>query len=314
MKKANPNYIFLQQLFVISIFYIVIIFTNKALAEDNNLDKQPKILSLNLESLPGESSTVEMQIRKLTHSLMSVFKNQNGSGRFYYIAMVPFKESGEHTQKKDLGSIVTAEISTYLRKDHGIKVTSNDNMIQALKQLKVQRTGAFNEKTIVDIGKFVGAQVLITGSVSEVSDKFIIYTKMVSVKTAETLSSEKITVKNKDLIAFSDNSIVLRTTSGAMFRSALIPGWGQIYNKEPLKGYGVLAVESSILLAALTFQLLGARSESLYYDGKPNTVNEHDIGEKYYKTREILVYSAIVVWAYNLFDSYMGAQDLKKKR
>ena len=98
---------------------------------------------------------------------------------------------------------------------------------------------------------------------------------------------------------------------GAVSRS-IIPGWGQIYTRNPLKG-------AIIFLSVGALGGGGIRAYSIYrdfYDNKyrPAQLADssqadfyYDRSNQYYKLYRFLIYSAAGIWAYSAIDSYVDA-------
>ena len=64
--------------------------------------------------------------------------------------------------------------------------------------------------------------------------------------------------------------VVLRSRTDALYRSLLAPGWGQLYNRQPVKAGLFAAAELALLGGALAFQLEGAKAERDYQgEGDP---------------------------------------------
>lgn len=58
-----------------------------------------------------------------------------------------------------------------------------------------------------------------------------------------TAPSESVRGTEPDTLIF----ISTKNPTGALLRSAVLPGWGQLYNEEPLKGIAFAAVELGLL-------------------------------------------------------------------
>jgi hypothetical protein len=98
--------------------------------------------------------------------------------------------------------------------------------------------------------------------------------------------------------------------TGALFRSAFVPGWGQYYNKRYIKGTIIAAGESYLIYGIVT----NWRASNKH---KKNFENTDDITYKasefalYEKTRDkrnkrMWILAAVVF--YSMFDAYVDAQ------
>ena len=61
--------------------------------------------------------------------------------------------------------------------------------------------------------------------------------RVIDVETGAVLASTDARLPGVELTAFSADAVVLRSRSGAMFRSAVLPGWGQSYNGDDAKAF-----------------------------------------------------------------------------
>jgi hypothetical protein len=169
----------------------------------------------------------------------------------------------------------------------------------------------------------VGAQAVIVGNVAVAGADFVINARAISVERANVLVAESMHVPRAGMVALSEESIVLRTRSGAVFRSLVAPGWGQFYNRQPVKGGIIIGAEVALVGAAVAMHLLGAADEDAYRASDfaqqhagltPEELGQqaaalHDSAEDYYGWRNILIYGAVGVWLYNVLDAYLFGID-----
>jgi hypothetical protein len=103
--------------------------------------------------------------------------------------------------------------------------------------------------------------------------------------------------------------------TGALFRSLLVPGYGQLYNDQPLKGGLVLGTEIALLSTALAFHLAGdgvltayTRQARAQVSTDPTGRVQHlyDDAQSRYRVRDALLFAATSVWALNLADAYLS--------
>ncbi|OFX25340.1 MAG: hypothetical protein A2V77_23770 [Anaeromyxobacter sp. RBG_16_69_14] len=103
--------------------------------------------------------------------------------------------------------------------------------------------------------------------------------------------------------------------SGALFRSLLVPGYGQLYNDQPLKGGIVLGAEIALLSTALVFHLAGDSVLSAYTrqaraqvstDPTGRVQQLYESAQTRYRVRDALLFTATSIWALNLADAYLS--------
>lgn len=90
----------------------------------------------------------------------------------------------------------------------------------------------------------------------------------------------------------------------ASLRSALIPGWGQLWNEQPTKSAIVFIVFGASLAGALYYN---NEADEKYKKYKNTGMVNGDYYDKYetaYNTSKIFTYVTIAAWVYGVVDAY----------
>ena len=126
------------------------------------------------------------------------------------------------------------------------------------------------------------------------------------------MMSKKILLSISLLFVFSE----AHAQSEAVFRSLAIPGWGQFYNSQPMKGYVVIAVE---LITIAGYEYFADQQKKSYnkYSLSTNPFETHDLFDKVqtnkdYKKLSLSLMGA--VWIYNVIDAYLNYDESKHSR
>jgi hypothetical protein len=187
-----------------------------------------------------------------------------------------------------------------------------------LGELKVRQMLAVDAAQAGEIGRMADAQALVLGQVSEAGDRFLVNARIVATETGESLAAESASVAAAGMVAFASDAVVLRSRSDALFRSLLLPGLGQFYNRQPVKGWVVIGAEAAILGTALGYHLAGAAAYDDYRGVKPapggvSTSAEaqrlYDLSASRYRTRNALLVAGGVVWIANVVDAWLSGVD-----
>lgn len=206
----------------------------------------------------AKSSVVEAQgldarVRRLSDELARAIKRLPGDHRDQSFAVVPFGENDEESKSRRLGLVVSDLVLTNLARDHRINLVERGRVGAVLQEQSFQATGAVDPDQAAAVGKLLGARGLVVGEVTDTKDAFRISARVLDMETAAVLGAAESTLPKEELIAFSADAVVLRSKSAAFFRSAVAPGWGQLYNREPVKAgivggtVGVLALSTGVL-------------------------------------------------------------------
>ncbi len=267
---------------------------------------------------PGgaESASIEVAMRRLSDGLASGFARLPGNTRYRRLAVLTFGEVGETTRKKRLGLIVTAEVATNLKRDHGLFLVERAKLGEVMGELKLQQMATPDATQANRIGQLADAQALVIGSVAEAGDRYLVTARIVATQSGEALAAESASVAGASMSAIASGAVVLRSRSDAAFRSLLVPGLGQFYNRQPVKGWLFAGAEVALVGSAVTYHLLGSQAYDRYlaYGGGSGTpsleaARRYDQASSYYRTRNWLVGGAAVVWALNVVDAYVSGVD-----
>jgi hypothetical protein len=158
-----------------------------------------------------------------------------------------------------------------------------------------------------------GAQGLVVGTVAQAGDRFLVNARVVDTTTGRVALSRQVPLPAADLVALSSDAVVLRSTSGAVFRSVLLPGWGQFYNRETIKGVSFIGAEALAAGLAVAFHLIGADAEKRY-DGLAHGTSSETFdlaradAENAYKLRNIFLIAAGGVHLVNILDAFISGK------
>jgi TolB-like protein len=213
-----------------------------------------------------EAKSLAIELRRLADLLAQGIEAVPGEARYQSIALMPFDEVGVTTKDKQLGLLVPAELTTRLHRDHNYMIVERSQLTRIIDELALGQTGFTDPAKTVEIGKLAGAQALIIGTVSEVGDRYLVDARVVSVKDGQIIYAAQAQLPAADLVALSSEAVVLRTRAGAVYRSVLMPGWGQLYNRQGEKGAIFVGAEALAGGAALFFHMQAKKHETTYGD------------------------------------------------
>ena len=96
-----------------------------------------------------------------------------------------------------------------------------------------------------------------------------------------------------------------RTSANAALRSLMLPGWGQFFNEQPVKGYIFAGAEVLAIGGAFMFN---SKANSTYSDYETKkTESLYSDYTSQVDTANLFVYAAAAIWVVNIFDAYMSA-------
>jgi TolB-like protein len=252
-------------------------------------------------------TTLNGSLRKLAERLAIAFKALPGSGK-KRIAVLPFKENGDTSSKNAIGTLVAAELVTRFRRDFDFTVVERSRLDAVLKEMELAQLGLIDEKNAPQLGQLVEADVIVLGQALDAGPAVKIYAQVIDVTSGVTLLADTTEMPAAGLVALSSDAVVLRTKSGALFRSLLIPGWGQIYNQQPVKGYAFIGVAIALGGSAALMQGLSAMAANDYKRATSNFDAAAQRAENFGIAAVALVSTLGAFWIYNVIDAYVSGK------
>jgi TolB-like protein len=255
----------------------------------------------------AEAATLESQLRRLSDRLALGLDGLKGELRYQRVAVLPFQEVGANTQDKQLGLLVSSELMTWLRRDHNLMMVERSQVAALIDEMALGQLGVVDENQSAEVGRMAGAQGLVIGTVSEAGDKYLVNARVVGTESGQVVVAEEVPLPAADLVALSSDAVVLRTRTGALYRSLLLPGWGQIYNRQPVKAGAMVGAEAGALGAALAFHIRAVQADDRYdamSQGDFDKVHDRQVSSR--RWRNIFLWTALAVHLINVADAFFS--------
>ncbi|MDP2341790.1 MAG: CsgG/HfaB family protein [Deltaproteobacteria bacterium] len=208
---------------------------------------------------------LDARMRALADALAIPLKRLPGDHRDQKFAVVPFENVGEEAAQRSLGLVVSDLVVTDLARDHRLGLVERGQIGKLMDELALQQSGAVNDAQALKLGEMSGARGLVIGRVADAGEDFIISARAVDAETGAVLVATDLRLPKAELVAFSANAVVLRSRSGAMFRSVVVPGWGQSYNDQSVKGYLLGGATGGLAAATIITGALGVYTGFVEY-------------------------------------------------
>jgi len=249
-----------------------------------------------------------LRLRRFSDALAKGVARAGEHPRYTTVAVLPFGEHGERAARHDLGDLLSYTVRASLARDYGFPVVPPAAVREALKHLP--EGAEIDADTATEAVQELRAKAVVVGHVSDGADHFVLSASVFAVGGGDAAVEHRLLrVSVPEMIAAAEEARILRTRLGALWRSSVAPGWGQVYNRQTLKGSVIAGAEGGLLVAALVCQILGARAEARYDWDMRKTVDELEAAEDLYAARTTLLVVAAGLWAYAAVDAYMGGAD-----
>jgi TolB-like protein len=270
------------------------------------------------QRLEAEARSVDVAMRRIADADAAGVGKLPGNARYRRLAVLRFGEVGPEAKRRELGAVVTAELATNLRRDHGLLLVEREKLGSVLGEVKLGEMGLVDARSAPRLGQLADAQALVVGTIADGGGKFLVNARIVSTDAAETLAAAQEAIPAATLVAFSSDAVVLRSRRDAVFRSLLLPGFGQLYNRQPAKAAVFGLAEAALLGGAVAAHLAGAAAEDDYRartgadlgsDPSAAAAALRETAQDRYQLRNALLWAAAGVWALNVADAYWSGVD-----
>ena len=273
-----------------------------------------------------EAKGLDARVRRLTDALARSLKRLPGDIREQSFAVMPFQETGEDTADNQLGLVVADLVVTNLARDHRLQLTERSQLNRIVEEQELGAMGFVEPDQAARIGVLAGANALVLGEILDLGESFQVGARVVDANSGQVLAVEAMELPKAELIAFSADAVVLRSRSGAFFRSLVVPGWGQVYNREPGKAAIVGATVGALILGsagtALSGWLTGRAYQTFGDDERSDAVKEglnpSDVVEGLRESANLqytiaagLAGGVLIVWLGNAVEAYLSGVDVE---
>lgn len=276
-----------------------------------------------------EARGLDARIRALASLVALPLKRLPGDHRSQRFAVLPFEEAGDATRERQLGLVVSDLLLTSLAQDHRLALVERASLTRILDEQALGQTGALADGQAAEVGKVSGARALIVGQVSDAGEVFRVSVRAVDAEAGTVIegTARDVNLPKDELVAYSENAVVLRSRSGAMYRSVLLPGWGQSYNGEPVKAVVFGATVGTLAVATVTTGGIAGYARFVEYEkigGRPEDkalVQSGEIGATVAAYRQaseaglvaagLLAGATAVAWGINVLDAYLSGTDVE---
>ncbi len=209
-----------------------------------------------------EARGLDARTRRLSDALALSLKRLPGDHRDQRFAVLPFDDVSDEAKQRQLGLVVSDLVVTNLVRDHNLPLVERARLSAVIGEIALGQTGAIEAGQAVEYGGVLGVRALVTGQIADAGNNFKVTTRVLDVESGAVLLAEETDLPKEELIAVSTEAVVLKSKAGAFFRSAVAPGWGQVYNAEPVKAGLVIGAVGA--LAAVTLVSAGVAT---YFTG-----------------------------------------------
>lgn len=114
------------------------------------------------------------------------------------IAILEFQGLNEQAKKDNMGKMVTEIMTTSLVNSRAFNIIEREKLSKVLKEFQLSQTGLIDATSVKEIGKILGADAIITGSVMMLRERLRMDARIIDVGTGAIIAAES-TLGNVDI-------------------------------------------------------------------------------------------------------------------
>jgi TolB-like protein len=170
----------------------------------------------------------------------SLFAAMPVAGAKNRVAVLPFvNKSGQ--AESGQGTVVAERMIMYIQNHKTFVLIDREQFQKAMAEVALSQSGVIAEESALQAGKFLAADYLLTGSIATAFGATVVNARIMQTETGTIMASAAVSMPP---VALDDIQKQLlgekATVGGALFRSVVVPGWGQYYSDHP--GQGTVAL------------------------------------------------------------------------
>lgn len=275
-------------------------------------------------------SPVYQQMMAASEKLIGEYRSKNGKAGSVAVAVMDVDSVGDAVKKLELGTGIGDMITSQMGKIAQVKVIDRKRMKTIMKELTLSLSGVVDDTTTKQVGRILAADLILTGSVSQIGNTMSVALRLTDVETAQQVAATTAELPAGELIPSAQvASLEDKYPATAAFRSLSVPGWGHFYNGQPVWGVvylvgtlGLLGVSTGVTIyGANLYHNYNLINEANFKDFYPTAVSPQDAAKKGYSDAQFFLTVAMggwiatgAVWLINVFHAGFAAADIQRKK
>jgi TolB-like protein len=252
------------------------------------------------------------------------------------LAVLPFdnKTGNENT---DYGTALAEFIIGHLFTCKSIILVDRIDFKKVIREINFSRSGFADEQQVLEMGKALSADYILTGSITDLFGQYRINTKILNTESTEIVAHASAVIAPVTLDGVTEELLGERTqVSSSILRSIVVPGWGQLYTGHYVRGgislaagagslgytiYAIVKTRNARIdrdewreyMDTEEYQHIRKTTEETWEDG----INKYKVFDREYgKHFDRAVIAGIItggIWTFNVVDALIAGVQSKRK-
>jgi hypothetical protein len=167
------------------------------------------------------------------------------------------------------------------------------------------------EERSISLGQHLGARYILLTDLSAGSsvDTLTLKVRMISIKRRGEVYKDQVEISRTDYQSLRDYAVFDERKLGATWRSAILPGWGQLYQKRMGGAIAYMSLTVGLIVGAIWAQKQGQKAADRYQENIPNTVNYRFEANHHFARARVMWGALGVTWLSATLSAYLQGED-----
>jgi len=150
---------------------------------------------------PKSKGEVNQKVDKVIKKIIDCYEQLESSKFRNTIAVLDFENRSKEAIEKNIGFGASELLTTRLAETRKFNIVERKRLNKIIDEIALGQTGAISEKSAVQAGKLLGADIIVLGSVSELGDYLNLNIRLIEVETGTILVSIAEEIEKKLMIS-----------------------------------------------------------------------------------------------------------------
>ncbi len=260
---------------------------------------------------PAPESPIQGQILALSVALAEAMELADPEG-MRRVAVLPLEALDDATKNHHLGRVTSELIASRLAGRPRILQVERAQIAAIMGELGRAKAGQLAPQGAASVGKLLGASAIVLGTVAATGPEFIVNARAVDTETGQVIGAAASSLPRAGMVALSEEMVEVKSRGGAAVRSAVAPGWGQVYNGDTGRGLAYGGLFALAAGGAIASAVLGVQAEDDYRANRPDTVSRRADADAHYDRVNLALGGMAAVWAISVADAWITGRDYER--
>jgi TolB-like protein len=130
-----------------------------------------------------------------------------------YLAVFPFEDNTEQSEENAFAETISEMMVTALAQTNRYRLMERTQLDKVLDEQALGQSGALEQQTAVEVGKLIGVNVVLVGSVSKLDDRFELDARIIDAGSGEIRQAANSSVKDEEKLREAVNELAKKLTA-----------------------------------------------------------------------------------------------------